>query len=266
MMTPGAVASTARSRFVTGGTGIGRRHRSADRAGREPCSRADLHVPRDSDVRAALAQTVESAGPLGLAFINAGVEQSQTTTADLTTRGVDPDYRYDLTWVLLCMKHEIPLMQAEGGAMVNTCSGAGVIDIAGQPDHAAAKRGVIGLTSRPRVRRRRGYRRGSWCLLAKALLRGETRCSEPSRCRSRRVAAAAMPAATGWGCTVHSSTRPPPEDVHPSPATAGGMPGRQEFAVCGPNSAATSTTMLAGKPPCRACSRTVSASFVSCTQ
>jgi len=35
---------------------------------------------------------------------------------------------------------------------------------------------------------------------------------------------------------------------------------------CGPNSAATSTTTSAGKPPCRACSRTVSASSVSCTQ
>jgi hypothetical protein len=40
----------------------------------------------------------------------------------------------------------------------------------------------------------------------------------------------------------------------------------QESAVCGPNSAATSTTTSAGKPPRRACSRTVSASSVSCTQ
>ena len=38
------------------------------------------------------------------------------------------------------------------------------------------------------------------------------------------------------------------------------------FAVWGPNSAATSTTMSAGKPPRRACSRTVSASSVSCRQ
>ena len=40
----------------------------------------------------------------------------------------------------------------------------------------------------------------------------------------------------------------------------------QEFAVSGPNSAATVTTTSAGKPPRRACSRTVSTSSVSCRQ
>ena len=37
-------------------------------------------------------------------------------------------------------------------------------------------------------------------------------------------------------------------------------------AVCGPNSLATAVTMLAGKPPRRACSRMVSASSASWTQ
>ena len=40
----------------------------------------------------------------------------------------------------------------------------------------------------------------------------------------------------------------------------------QESAVAGPNSAATVTTRSAGNPPRRACSRTVSASSVSCRQ
>ena len=44
------------------------------------------------------------------------------------------------------MKHEIALMRADGGAIVNTSSGAGVIGIAGQAGYAAAKWGVIGLT------------------------------------------------------------------------------------------------------------------------
>jgi NAD(P)-dependent dehydrogenase (short-subunit alcohol dehydrogenase family) len=103
-------------------------------------------VTRDGDVKAALDQTVEAFGRLDLAFNNAGVEQSQTPTADLTieewTRIIDTD----LTGVFLCMKHEIPLMQAAGGAIVNTSSGAGVIGIAGQAGYAAAKWGVIGLT------------------------------------------------------------------------------------------------------------------------
>jgi NAD(P)-dependent dehydrogenase (short-subunit alcohol dehydrogenase family) len=104
-------------------------------------------VTRDGDVKAALDQTVEAFGRLDLAFNNAGVEQSHTPTADLTieewTRIIDTD----LTGVFLCMKHEIPLMQAAGGGtIVNTSSGAGVIGIAGQAGYAAAKWGVIGLT------------------------------------------------------------------------------------------------------------------------
>ena len=45
------------------------------------------------------------------------------------------------------LKHEIPLMQAQGGgAIVNTSSGAGVKGFKGQAAYAAAKHGVIGLT------------------------------------------------------------------------------------------------------------------------
>lgn len=103
-------------------------------------------VTREADVQGALARTVEAFGRLDAAVNNAGVEQSQTPTADLTveewTRVIDTD----LTGVFLCMRHEVPLMQAEGGAVVNISSDAGVIGIAGQAGYAAAKWGVIGLT------------------------------------------------------------------------------------------------------------------------
>ncbi len=104
-------------------------------------------VTRENDVQSALARTAEMFGRLDVAFNNAGVEQSHTPLADLTveewTRIVD----VDLTGVFLCMKHEIPLLQAAGGgAIVNSSSGAGVIGIAQQAGYAAAKWGVIGLT------------------------------------------------------------------------------------------------------------------------
>jgi NAD(P)-dependent dehydrogenase (short-subunit alcohol dehydrogenase family) len=46
------------------------------------------------------------------------------------------------------MKHEIPLMlkQGDGGAIVNTSSGAGVKGFKGGAAYVAAKHGVIGLT------------------------------------------------------------------------------------------------------------------------
>jgi NAD(P)-dependent dehydrogenase (short-subunit alcohol dehydrogenase family) len=104
-------------------------------------------VTREDDVRAALDRTVAAFGRLDLAFNNAGVEQSRTPLAELATEEWHRIVDVDLTGVFLCMKHEIPLMQAGGGgAIVNTSSGAGVIGIAGQAGYAAAKWGVIGLT------------------------------------------------------------------------------------------------------------------------
>ena len=104
-------------------------------------------VTSEDDVRAALDQTVGTFGRLDVAFNNAGVEQSQTPLAELSTEEWQRIVDVDLTGVFLCMKHEIPLMQAAGGgAIVNTSSGAGVIGIAGQAGYAAAKWGVIGMT------------------------------------------------------------------------------------------------------------------------
>ena len=103
-------------------------------------------VTREADVQAALAQTVQAFGRLDLAFNNAGVEQSHTPLADLTTQEWTRIIDTDLTGVFLCMKHEIPHMRAEGGAIVNTSSGASVIGIPEQAGYAAAKWGVIGLT------------------------------------------------------------------------------------------------------------------------
>lgn len=103
-------------------------------------------VTSASDVKAALDQTIETFGRLDAAFNNAGVEQSHTPLADLTHQQWHRIIDIDLTGVFLCMKHEIPLMQAAGGAIVNTSSGAGVIGIPEQAGYAAAKWGVIGLT------------------------------------------------------------------------------------------------------------------------
>ena len=104
-------------------------------------------VRRAEDVKAALDKAVETFGRLDVAFNNAGVEQPIMPAADLTEEEWDRIVDIDLRGVLLCMKHEIPLMLEQGGgAIVNTSSGAGVKGFAGQAAYCAAKYGIVGLT------------------------------------------------------------------------------------------------------------------------
>ena len=104
-------------------------------------------VTQAADVKAAMAKTVEAFGRLDFAFNNAGIEPKKPApTADYDEAEWDRIIDVNLRGVFLCMKHEIPLILKQGGAIVNTSSGAGVIGIKGSPAYTAAKHGVIGLT------------------------------------------------------------------------------------------------------------------------
>jgi NAD(P)-dependent dehydrogenase (short-subunit alcohol dehydrogenase family) len=104
-------------------------------------------VTRNEDVRRALNATIETFGRLDFAFNNAGIEYAIKPAADVTREEWDRIIDIDLRGVFLCMKHEIPLMLAQGGgAIVNTSSGAGVRGFKGGAAYVAAKHGVIGLT------------------------------------------------------------------------------------------------------------------------
>ncbi|KZY41788.1 hypothetical protein A3731_35780 [Roseovarius sp. HI0049] len=53
----------------------------------------------------------------------------------------------NLTGCFLCLKHEIPAIEASGGgAIVNMASANGTVGMGGLSDYTAAKHGVIGLT------------------------------------------------------------------------------------------------------------------------
>ncbi len=104
-------------------------------------------VTRSEDVRVALAKTVEKYGRLDVAFNNAGAEQQPKLTADMTEEEWDRIITINLRSVFLCLKYEIPLLlQQNGGAIVNTSSGAGVKVFGRGAAYAAAKHGVVGLT------------------------------------------------------------------------------------------------------------------------
>ncbi|TGE22726.1 glucose 1-dehydrogenase [Hymenobacter metallicola] len=101
----------------------------------------------EPQVQAALAQTIEAFGRLDFAFNNAGVEQHKAPAAELEMAEWDRIVNTDLRGTFLCMKHEIPLILAQGGgAIVNTSSGAGLIGVKNNAAYCAAKHGVVGLT------------------------------------------------------------------------------------------------------------------------
>jgi NAD(P)-dependent dehydrogenase (short-subunit alcohol dehydrogenase family) len=104
-------------------------------------------VSREEDVEAAVAATVEAYGRLDAAFNNAGLEHALIPAADITAAEWDRVVAVILRGVFLCMKHEIPVMVANGGgAIVNNSSAAGLVGFKGQAAYAAAKHGMIGLT------------------------------------------------------------------------------------------------------------------------
>lgn len=104
---------------------------------------------RDEDaVQAMIGKVCEQFGGLHLAVNNAGgpgeaplpiYEKSAETWAEVIGT--------NLTGCFLCLKHEIPAIEASGGgAIVNMASANGMVGMGGLADYTAAKHGVIGLT------------------------------------------------------------------------------------------------------------------------
>jgi NAD(P)-dependent dehydrogenase (short-subunit alcohol dehydrogenase family) len=112
--------------------------------GRAVAVRCD--VARSEDVQAALQNAVDTFGRLDFAFNNAGVEQEIKPAAETAEEEWDRILAINLRGVFLCLKYEIPLMLEQGGAIVNTSSGAGVKGFGGGVAYAASKFGVVGLS------------------------------------------------------------------------------------------------------------------------
>jgi NAD(P)-dependent dehydrogenase (short-subunit alcohol dehydrogenase family) len=121
---------------------------------------ADYVEPLDSDalfvktdvtqataVEALVRATVETFGALDCAFNNSGILPPTKPLAQMEESDFDKVIAVDLKGVFLCMKYEIRhMLEAGGGAIVNTASVAGVIGDPGMSPYVAAKHGVIGLT------------------------------------------------------------------------------------------------------------------------
>ena len=105
-------------------------------------------VSSERDVADLIAQCVAAFGRIDAAFNNAGIEGEQANSVDCSTQNFDRVLSTNLRGVWLCMREELGQMlsQADGGAIVNCSSIAGLIGFPNIPAYAASKHGVIGLT------------------------------------------------------------------------------------------------------------------------
>jgi NAD(P)-dependent dehydrogenase (short-subunit alcohol dehydrogenase family) len=106
-----------------------------------------VDVADDAAVASLVAETVARYGRLDGAFNNAGIEGLPAPTHECTEANWQRTLDVNLTGVWQCMRHELPLMLAQGsGAIVNCASIAGLVGFATSPAYVASKHGVVGLT------------------------------------------------------------------------------------------------------------------------
>jgi NAD(P)-dependent dehydrogenase (short-subunit alcohol dehydrogenase family) len=124
-----------------------------------------VDVTREADVEAMIRTAVEVFGGLDCAVNNAGTTGAGGKITDLPLEEWTRTLLINLTGVFLCLKHEIPIMnQQGGGAIVNMASGAGLVPVPGLAHYCASKHGLLGLTKTAAVENARtGMRINAIC-------------------------------------------------------------------------------------------------------
>ena len=107
----------------------------------------NVDVSNAEDVKRMVQETLEAYGRLDYAFNNAGIEGEQAPVAEASEDNWDRVIDINLKGVFLCMKEEIPpMLEQDGGVIVNTSSVAGRVGFENLPAYVASKHGVLGLT------------------------------------------------------------------------------------------------------------------------
>jgi NAD(P)-dependent dehydrogenase (short-subunit alcohol dehydrogenase family) len=104
---------------------------------------ADVTVA--SEVEAAVARAAEELGALHILYNNAGVN-STGSVADATEDDWDRCFAVNVKSTFLCSRAAIPLMNSDGGAIVNQGSVAGLVAVPNFAAYCAAKGAVVSLT------------------------------------------------------------------------------------------------------------------------
>jgi NAD(P)-dependent dehydrogenase (short-subunit alcohol dehydrogenase family) len=104
-------------------------------------------VRREDDVRVMIDKTVARFGRLDVAVNNAGTEGTPGPVTEQSPESYAAVFDTNVLGVLLCMKHELRVMQAQGfGNVVNISSTMGSRGAANASLYVASKHAVEGLT------------------------------------------------------------------------------------------------------------------------
>ena len=125
--------------------------------------RADM--AQDADIAAVMAAARSRFGGLHMASNNAAAAAPNKPLTQISEEEWDRCMSVTLRGVWLCLKHELPLIEASGGgAIVNVASLSGMRGDAHQGAYAAAKGGVLALTKTAATEyARRGVRVNTVC-------------------------------------------------------------------------------------------------------
>ena len=105
-------------------------------------------VSKEESVRAWIAAAIGEFGRLNVAINNAGVEGALGPVTEQTVDNFEHVFAINVRGLMLSLKHEIPIIAKQGGAIVNVSSMVGDIGMAGASVYVARTDTVSGLGNR----------------------------------------------------------------------------------------------------------------------
>ncbi|KYG58297.1 3-hydroxybutyrate dehydrogenase [Planococcus maritimus] len=110
------------------------------------CIGIKCDVTSEAEIKAAIAQTVETFGSLDILINNAGM-QHVAPIEEFPTEKYELLVKIMLVAPFIATKHAFPIMKQQGfGRIINMASINGLVGFAGKAAYNSAKHGVIGLT------------------------------------------------------------------------------------------------------------------------